>query len=195
MVAVGPGGAVRVALPRHDQVIRSRDAAIRGIAFYERGLARLEDRWVGTGEPGDRFRDDDHVYANDLDLFGRGSLFELLSLARTRSGEETLARWLTSRAECPRDSGASGGRRGAPLGAGSSGAARAGRSRRPRGRADRSPPRLGRVADVAAPCARGVHLALHRGRARRDPVAAITADVVGPGHCRGVASAGVQPAA
>ena len=88
-------------LKRHDQVIRSRDAAIRGIAFYERGLARLEDRWVGTGEPGDRFRDDDHVYANDLDLFGRGSLFELLSLARTRSGEETLARWLTSRASVP----------------------------------------------------------------------------------------------
>jgi hypothetical protein len=84
---------------RHDQVIRARDAAIRGISFYERGLARLEDRWVGTGEPGDRFRDDDHVYANDLDLFGRGSLFELLSLARTRTGEETLARWLTSPAD------------------------------------------------------------------------------------------------
>jgi hypothetical protein len=65
------------------------------MAFYERGLARLEDRWVGTGETGDRFHDDRHVYANDLDLFGRGSLFELLSLARTRTGEETLARWLT----------------------------------------------------------------------------------------------------
>ena len=84
---------------RHDQVLRSRDAAHRGIAFYERGLARLEDRWIGTGEPGDRFRDDGHVYANDLDLFGRGSLFELLSLARTRTGEEALARWLTSPAD------------------------------------------------------------------------------------------------
>jgi hypothetical protein len=81
---------------RHDQVLRSRDAAQRGIAFYERALARLEDRWVGTGEPGERFRDDGHVYANDLDLFGRGSLFELLSLARTRTGEEALAGWLTS---------------------------------------------------------------------------------------------------
>ena len=86
---------------RHDQVLRARDAAMRGIAFYERGLARLEDRWAGTGEPGDRFQEDDHVYANDLDLFGRGSLFELLSLARTRSGEDTLARWLTSPAEAP----------------------------------------------------------------------------------------------
>jgi hypothetical protein len=84
---------------RHDRVLRGRDAAIRGIAFYERGLARLEDRWMGSGEPGERFRDDRHVYANDLDLFGRGSLFELLSLARTRAGEETLAGWLTSPAD------------------------------------------------------------------------------------------------
>jgi hypothetical protein len=84
---------------RHEQIIRSRDAAGRGIAFYERGLARIEDRWIGTGEPGDRFRDESHVYANDLDLFGRGSLFELLSLARTRTGEEELARWLTTPAD------------------------------------------------------------------------------------------------
>ena len=84
---------------RHDQVLRARDVAARSIAFYERGLARLEDRWVGTGEPGDRFRDDRHVYANDLDLFGRASMFELLSLARTRTGEDLLARWLTAPAE------------------------------------------------------------------------------------------------
>ncbi|MGC2790768.1 MAG: mismatch repair protein [Candidatus Sulfotelmatobacter sp.] len=34
------------------------------------------------------------MYAADLDLFGRGSLFELLSTARTRMGEQTLAKWL-----------------------------------------------------------------------------------------------------
>jgi hypothetical protein len=83
---------------RHDQVLRARSAALRGISFYERGIARLEDRWIGTGERGERFRTDDHPYANDLDLFGRGSLFELLSLARTRTGEETLATWLTTSA-------------------------------------------------------------------------------------------------
>ena len=93
---------------RHDEILRGRDMADRGIAFYERGLARLEDRWAGGGEQGERFRDDSHVYANDLDLFGRGSLFELLSLARTRTGEETLARWLTSPADRRRDSGAAG---------------------------------------------------------------------------------------
>ena len=89
-----PVVAFAVLMQRHDRMIRARDAATRAIAFYERGLARIEDRWSGTGEPGDRFRDDRHLYANDLDLFGRGSLFELLSLARTRAGEETLASWL-----------------------------------------------------------------------------------------------------
>ncbi len=79
---------------RHDRVIRAREAASRAISFYGRGLARVEDRWHGTGEPGDRFRDDRHPYANDLDLFGAGSLFELLTIARTRPGEATLAEWL-----------------------------------------------------------------------------------------------------
>jgi MutS-like protein len=78
----------------HDRIFRRRASANRAIAFYERGLARLSDSWMGKGEWGDRFRDDEHLYANDLDLFGRGSLFELLSVARTRSGEETLAHWL-----------------------------------------------------------------------------------------------------
>jgi hypothetical protein len=90
-----PAAVFVVLIRRHDAILRARSAAQRSIAFYERGLARLEDRWPGTGEPGGRFRDDRHLYANDLDIFGRGSLFELLSLARTRAGEETLAEWLT----------------------------------------------------------------------------------------------------
>jgi hypothetical protein len=89
-----PIGVLALLVHQHDRVIRRREAAGRAIAFYERGLARIEDRWAGTGEPGDRFRDDQHLYANDLDIFGSGSLFELLSIARTRAGEETLAAWL-----------------------------------------------------------------------------------------------------
>ena len=83
----------------HDRVIRARLAAERSIGFYERGLSRIEDRWSGDGETGERFRSDDHPYANDLDLFGPGSLFQLLSIARTRPGEARLASWLTRAAE------------------------------------------------------------------------------------------------
>ena len=81
-------------LPIHDRVIRSRDRANQAVAYYERSLARLEHRWPGNGEPGEGFRDARHPYAEDLDLFGHGSLFELLCTARTRAGEQTLASWL-----------------------------------------------------------------------------------------------------
>jgi hypothetical protein len=75
---------------------REAECARRSIRFYERGIARLENRWQGGGEDGARFADPHHPYASDLDLFGRAGLFELLSTARTRGGEERLANWLKS---------------------------------------------------------------------------------------------------
>ncbi len=78
----------------HSHILRARDLAQRAVAFYRNGLARIEDRWAGTGQTGERFIDPHHVYAADLDLFGRGGLFELLSTARTRVGEDALAKWL-----------------------------------------------------------------------------------------------------
>ncbi len=80
----------------HARVLRDRDLARRSVTFYQQGLARVEDRWSGFGETGERFDDPHHVYAGDLDLFGEGSLFQLVSAARTRIGEEALAGWLLS---------------------------------------------------------------------------------------------------
>lgn len=78
----------------HERILRGRAMDERAAAFYRQRMARLEDNWAGTGLPGDRFRSESHVYAEDLDLFGRGSLFELLSAARTPMGEARLAAWL-----------------------------------------------------------------------------------------------------
>jgi len=78
----------------HDRVDVRRLASVRGVTLYERGLARMENRWVGTGNSGEAFRDPKHIYADDLDLFGRGSLFELLSTSRTAAGDRALANWL-----------------------------------------------------------------------------------------------------
>ncbi|HEY6100219.1 MAG TPA: DNA mismatch repair protein MutS [Anaeromyxobacter sp.] len=78
----------------HDRVFAARDRARRAIVFYEHALARLEGRFAGTGTSGDAYADPSHPYALDLDLFGTGSLFELLCAARTRPGEERLASWL-----------------------------------------------------------------------------------------------------
>jgi hypothetical protein len=78
----------------HRRVNEARRRAERAVAFYERGLARLDNRWMGKGEPGTRFLDEQHPNAADLDLFGTGSVFELLCTARTRKGEDTIAAWL-----------------------------------------------------------------------------------------------------
>jgi hypothetical protein len=81
-------------LSYHSRILRARDLAQRAACFYKTGISRIEDHWAGTGATGERFNDPHHEYAGDLDLFGRGGLFELLSTARTRMGEETLAAWL-----------------------------------------------------------------------------------------------------
>jgi hypothetical protein len=91
---LAPAGVLAALWVAHERVIRARLAARRVGGFYEKGLARIEDRWAGAGEPGERYDNPSHPYAEDLDLFGKGSLFELLCTTRLRTAEETLARFL-----------------------------------------------------------------------------------------------------
>ncbi len=83
----------------HDRIVRAHQTAQRAVRWYERAQARFEDAWVGIGSDGVRFLDTDHPYARDLDLFGEGSLFELLNTTQTTIGEETLAAWLLAAAD------------------------------------------------------------------------------------------------
>ena len=81
---------------RLDRIEEERARLQRAIAFYDRGLARLDGAWAGTGERGDEFVHPRHLYAGDLDLFGDGSVFQRLCAARTRRGMGMLAGWLLS---------------------------------------------------------------------------------------------------
>jgi hypothetical protein len=63
--------------------------------YYDQGIARLKRDWELLDD-GKDFIDLDHIYATDLDLFGRGSIFQLLCSARTHVGRETLAIWMKS---------------------------------------------------------------------------------------------------
>lgn len=85
----------------HARIARQIERAKRAIEFYERGLDRLDHRWIGVGPSGDRYRNSDHPYSGDLDIFGEGSLFQLLCDVRTRLGEDTLAKWLSEPASPP----------------------------------------------------------------------------------------------
>ncbi len=85
----------------HQRIQASVSRFERAVKFYEHGVARLEDNWSGRGSTGERFANKSHPYSEDLDLFGVGSLFELLSTARTMAGEEKLASWLLEPAPIP----------------------------------------------------------------------------------------------
>src|SRR5664279_1429981 len=80
----------------HEQLLKELERRRRAARFFEKGLARLDGNGAGAGEPGDRYNEAAHPYAVDLDLFGKGSVFELLCTARTRIGEDRLAEWLKS---------------------------------------------------------------------------------------------------
>ncbi len=92
--ALGTLIAFIVLVVAHERLVGRRKRAESGAAFYERGLARTDDTWPGTGDAGTGFHDDHHPYSGDFDLFGRGSLFELLCVAVTPAGRRRLAGWL-----------------------------------------------------------------------------------------------------
>lgn len=83
----------------HRRVERALNITKRAVSVYGRGLARMEDRWTGSGETGEEFKDPLHLYAEDLDILGEGSIFQLLSTARTNMGKQCLACWLLNHAD------------------------------------------------------------------------------------------------
>ncbi|MFH1304465.1 MAG: DNA mismatch repair protein MutS [Planctomycetota bacterium] len=80
----------------HARCIRRLKQARQAEIYYRTSLDRLNDQWIDVRPAGEEYYDPQHMYAGDLDLLGRGSLFQLICSARTKLGEETLARWLLS---------------------------------------------------------------------------------------------------
>ena len=78
----------------HDRVIEKLGMARQLVGFYERGLDRLSDRWMGKGSGGAEFLTPQHPYAIDLDILGPGSLFEFVNTTQTGAGRAKLAEWL-----------------------------------------------------------------------------------------------------
>jgi len=78
----------------HERVITRRRRAEAAARFCERGIERVNGTWQGKGFGGSNFAGEHHPFAGDLDLFGNGSVYELLCTAATAAGRATLARWL-----------------------------------------------------------------------------------------------------
>ena len=91
---VAPAIAFVALVFAHERAYRRAERARRAVEHYEAGLRRLDGTWPGHGNDRADLAPDDHGYAADLDLFGPGSMFERLCLARTGAGVRQLADWL-----------------------------------------------------------------------------------------------------
>jgi hypothetical protein len=85
----------------HQKVVKEAARLERSVFMYRRSIARMEDRWSGDGVSGADFRRPDHLYSEDLNILGDGSLFQLLCVARSPMGQACLADWLLGQAALP----------------------------------------------------------------------------------------------
>lgn len=92
-----PAVPVPVAAFSWRRFVQSRRRALKDSRLrrlYRSGIDRLKGEWAGKGIPGTEFCPPQHVFGRDLNLFGTGSIFELLCTVRTQVGQRRLASYL-----------------------------------------------------------------------------------------------------
>ncbi len=80
----------------HDRVVRAERVTGARLELNLRGEQRLAGTWRAFAQRGDGHLSAEHLYAADLDVFGQGSLFQLLDETATRQGEAHLASYLAA---------------------------------------------------------------------------------------------------
>ena len=79
----------------HAPIIARLRRAEAAQQYYIDSLARLAGHWKDAAVDGMRFLDTQHPWSSDLDVFGKGSLFQKINQCRTLPAQRKLAAWLT----------------------------------------------------------------------------------------------------
>ncbi len=80
----------------HAQAFTAKARTEAALHFHERGLARLDGKWRAFPTTGAGYAPPGHPFADDLDVFGASSLFQLLDATETPFGRDALGRALAS---------------------------------------------------------------------------------------------------
>lgn len=80
----------------HEYVVTKRERVLLQIDFFSRGIDRINGTWHKNQIHHQLDPIDDHLYAHDLEIFGKNSLFNLLCIAYSQSGKRQLQKWLSS---------------------------------------------------------------------------------------------------
>ncbi|MCF0072347.1 DNA mismatch repair protein MutS [Dyadobacter sp. CY261] len=87
--------AFLILMRRQQEARRLRNFQKNLVTINDDELSRLELRFKRP-ENGIEFREKNHAYSDDLDIFGEFSLFKLLNRTHTAEGSRRLANWLKS---------------------------------------------------------------------------------------------------
>jgi hypothetical protein len=89
-----PAPVAAISYRRLQKQREARSRMWRLTRYYRRAVERMNGKWARSGIAGDEFSNPGHVYEGDLNIFGSGSLFELLCNSRTEIGRRGLASYL-----------------------------------------------------------------------------------------------------
>ncbi len=78
----------------HNKIIENKELARSLFNSNTDALKRIDGDWHEFHDCGDDFKDDKHPYSDDLDIFGKGSLFQYINTAVTFTGRNLLANLL-----------------------------------------------------------------------------------------------------
>lgn len=79
---------------KHHRLIENKKYADALQAINSQSLQRLQGEWKKFSDTGEEFRNENHPYTGDLDIFGRGSLFQQINTSCTYTGRQKLAQIL-----------------------------------------------------------------------------------------------------
>lgn len=84
------------AVIKHLKIIELRDHACVLKEINEDCLERLNGQWKDFRDEGQEFINNEHPFSQDLDVFGKASLFQMINTSQTFFGRNKLARFLTT---------------------------------------------------------------------------------------------------
>ncbi|SFU50156.1 MutS domain V [Clostridium sp. DSM 8431] len=79
----------------HGKIIKRYEEMEVELEFNEKGIKRLNGEYKKFDDKGSELVEDNHAFANDLDIFGDNSLFQMINTTRTLSGRKKLSEILS----------------------------------------------------------------------------------------------------
>ncbi|MDO4535779.1 MAG: DNA mismatch repair protein MutS [Clostridium perfringens] len=74
----------------HEKIHVNREKVKGFVELNENEIKRINGQWKGFADNGNEFLDSKHPFINDLDIFGRNSLFQWINSTKTIYGRERL---------------------------------------------------------------------------------------------------------